>query len=150
MQLSAIDRKILNCIQEDIPIDSEMFKILSDQLDIEQQELLKRIKRFKQEGIIRSFNARLNHRKLGFKSTLLGMRVATDQLDSIVKELVSYREVTHCYLREGEYNLWAVFLCLNQEELDNFVRKLTKQLGAENIQNLITKKQFKLRTRLKI
>lgn len=149
MFLSAIDRKILNFIQEDIPLDPEPFKILSKRLNLDQHEILERIKRLKDKGIIRSFAARLNHKKLGFKSTLLGMKVPLDKLDSIANELTLYPEVTHCYLREGEYNLWAVFL-YKDGKIDQALNKLTKQVGKENILNLRTKKKFKLRTRLEI
>lgn len=149
MRLSAIDRKILNYIQEDIPLSPKPFKKIAGQLNMEEGDIIKRIKQLKDEGIIRSFAAGLNHRKLGFKSTLLGIKVSSDKLDSIVKEVTIYPEVTHCYLRKGEHNLWLVFLCKNGK-MSRFINKLTSRVGKGNILNLTTKKQFKLRTRLKI
>src|SRR3989338_4667947 len=146
VELSAIDRKILNCIQEDIPLRPEPFKILSKKIKIEEKKLLDRIRLLKDRGVICRFAAGINHRKLGFRSTLLGMKVSMDKLDAIVKEIVVYPEVTHCYLREGEYNLWIVFICPEKGELDSFLNILAKRIGRRNILNLRTKRQFKLKT----
>lgn len=149
MRLSAIDRKILNLIQEDIPFSPEPFKILSKRLRINEEEFLQRLKRLKDRGIIRNFGARLNHKKLGYESSLIALRVPSSQVESIARRITDYPEVTHCYLREGEYNLWLVFLSLNKK-LSDFLNRLAEEVGRENILNLPTKKQFKLRTTLKI
>lgn len=148
MYLSALERKILNCIQEDIPLTSEPFKILSGQLGIKEEEFLERIRQLKGKGIIRNFAAHLNHRRLGFKSTLVGLRVPASQVEVIAKKIIRYPEVTHCYLRQGEYNLWLVFICSNTKKLRRFVSQLTKQMGSENVLNLATKRQLKLKTSL--
>lgn len=149
MRLSAIDRKILNLIQEDIPFSPEPFKILSKRVRINEEEFLQRLKRLKDRGIIRNFGARLNHKKLGYESSLIALRVPSSQVESIARRITDYPEVTHCYLREGEYNLWLVFLSLNKK-LSDFLNRLAEEVGRENILNLPTKKQFKLRTTLKI
>ena len=150
MHLSALERKILNLIQKDIPLTHEPFKILSKKLGMKEDEFLESLKRLRKRGIIRSLAARLDHRKLGFKSSLIALKVPLDKLESIAKKIIDYPEVTHCYQRKNEYNLWVVFLSLKKERLSQFLKKLTKQIGRENILNLPTKRQFKLKTRLKI
>ena len=150
MRLSAIDRKILNCIQEDIPLTPEPFKVLAERLGLEERELLQRVRLLKKRKIIRRFAAGINHRKLGFRSTLLGIKVPMDKLDSMVRRIIVYPEVTHCYLREGEHNLWIVFICPEKEKLDSFLNILAKRIGRRNILNLRTKRQFKLKTVLKV
>lgn len=149
MRLSAIERKILNCLQENIPVTTQPFKILADRLGIEERELLDYIRKLKNKGIIRSFAAGLNHRKLGFKSSLVALRVPDKELADISGELIKYNEVTHCYLRKGEYNLWVVFIYKNgmmKKALD----KLAERIGRDNILNLTTRKQFKLKTTIKL
>src|SRR3989338_7291315 len=149
MYLSAIDRKILNCIQEDIPLHRQPFKILSKRVGIKEEEFLQCLSRLMRQGIIRSFSARLNHRRLNFKSTLLGIRVPKGKLRPLVKKITAYPEVTHCYLRQGKYNLWSVFLYKNGR-LQKLIQELSKEVGSKNILNLTTKKKFKLETRLEI
>lgn len=112
-------------------------------------ELLKRTKELKSKGIIRSFAAHLNHRKLGFKSTLIAFRVPGDKLETFAKRVASYLEVTHCYEREGDYNLWTVFIYKNGR-LKKILEDIRKEIGEDNILTLPTKRQFKLKTRIKV
>lgn len=149
MQLSAIERKILNCLQEDIPLSPAPFKILSKKIGIKERDLLKKIKELKTRGIIRSYASFLNHRALGFRSTLLALKVPQEEIEDIAAKLIKYTEVTHCYLREGEFNLWAVFL-YKDGMFKNIMHKIAKQIGKESIMNLKTIKQYKLKTRLKV
>ncbi|MCQ9208489.1 MAG: Lrp/AsnC family transcriptional regulator [Omnitrophica bacterium] len=150
MRLSALDRKILNCIQQDIPLASEPFKILSNKLGIKEDELLCRIKDLKQRGIIRTFCAGINHRRLGFASSLIALKLPANRVEAVAKEIVKYQEITHCFLREGEYNLWMVFLSPQKQNLKRFFNKMVKKIGKENVLSLPTRKKFKLRNLLKI
>ncbi len=149
MRLSTLERKILNCVQQDIPLTDQPFKILADRLGIEEGELLGYIRNLKDKGIIRSFAAGLNHRKLGFKSSLVALKIPEDKSNEIAKGLIKYNEVTHCYLREGEYNLWVVFIYKNGT-LKEVLDKLAKRIGRDNILSLPTRKQFKLKTTIRL
>ncbi|WP_242848949.1 Lrp/AsnC family transcriptional regulator [Syntrophomonas palmitatica] len=53
INLTAIDRKILNLLQQSFPISSQPYAWLAKQLDITETELLERIAIMKKAGIIR-------------------------------------------------------------------------------------------------
>lgn len=150
MCLSALECKILNNIQRDLPFLPQPFKVLSNQLGIKEEILVQMLKRLKEKGIIRNFAISLNHTKLGFRSSLVGLRVSSNKIESLANDITSYPEVTHCFLRRGDYNLWSVFIYSKKERLQHFLDKLAKRVGKENVLNLPTKKKFKLDTRLKI
>ena len=147
MRLSAVDRKILALIQEEIPLVARPFKVMADKIGIEEKELLEKIAEFKSKGFLRNFHAGLNHAKLGFKSTLLAMKVPDEKMGNLVKEIVRYDEITHCFLRDNEYNLWVVFIYRN-DALTKFLEKISAKIGKDNILNLKTLKKFKLNTKL--
>ena len=149
MRLSALERKILNCIQQDFPLESKPFEILSKQIGIKEGELLEKIKQLKERGIIRSFSVGISHRKLGFKSSLVALKVPSKRIEDIAKKIIQHQEVTHCFLREGEFNLWTVLIYKNKM-LTNFLNKMAKEVGKENILNFKTLRQYKLKTRLEI
>lgn len=149
MRLSTLDRKILNLIQEEILPSSQLFKTMAEKIGITEEKLLAKIREFKEKGIIRAYSARLNHRKLGFESTLIALRVGDNDIDSMADYLTQQREVTHCYLRQGQFNLWFVFL-YKDGQLREVLNKISQQIGRKNILNLKTIKKFKLQTRLKI
>lgn len=150
MRLSAINRDILNLIQEDIPLVSNPWEVLAKKLGISEEEFIKNVKDMKEEGIIRTFGAGLSHKNLGFTGTLVSVKIDTDKVDEIAENLSKHTEVTHCYLREGEFNLYFVLICPNEEKMKEFLERLAEKVGRENIKNLVTKKQYKLKTRFKI
>lgn len=150
MSLSEIDRKILNSIQEDIPLVPEPFKVLSSELGIDENEFIEHIKKLKEDGIIRTYSAGVNYRNIGYKGSLIAARVTDEELEELADKLVKMEEVTHCYLREGEFNLYFVLICKDQERMDEILEDISNGIGKENILNLVTKKQFKLRNRFKL
>lgn len=149
MRLSTVDKKILNLIQEDIPLVSTPFEEIAKKVGITEKELLKKIRALKRKHIIRSYSAGLNHRLLGFKSTLIGLRLDQRRLAEIVEKVIDFPEVTHCYQREGEFNLWVVFV-YKDGEFEGFIKRMIHEVGKDNVLNLKTKRQYKLNTRLKI
>lgn len=150
LQLSAIDCKILNCVQEEIPLESEPFKILSKRVGIEESEFIQRVKELKDQGIIRKYAAGLSHRNLGYKGTLIALKIKLDEIDAVAAKLVAFQEITHCYQRVGEFNLYFVLICSTEEKQKIFLEKLAKDVGQENIKNLKTIKQYKLKTDFRI
>lgn len=150
MHLSATERKILNCVQEDIPLCSQPFKVLSESLGMEEEELLEGIKLLQEKGIIRRFAAGVNHKKLGFVSSLIALRIPEEDVEAVAGEIIKYKEVTHCYLRTGSYNLWLVFISSESSKLTDFIESVIARFGKDNVLNLSTRKQFKLKTNISI
>lgn len=149
MRLSAVERKVLNYIQLDLPLSQRPFKALAQKIGVSEENLLKKISELKGKGLIRDFAARVNHKKLGYKSTLVGLRVTEGSLEGVAKEIIVYPEVTHCFKRRGEYNLWAIFI-YKDGRLKEMLDKIADSVGRENILNLKTIKKFKLKTELKV
>lgn len=149
MRLSAIDRRILNTIQENIPFSARPFEALAEKAGIGEAYLLKKLTELKKKGLIKDYAARINHKKLGYKSTLVGLKAPADMLERIAKEIIIYPEVTHCFQRKGEYNLWVVFIYKNRR-LESILRKIAKSVVRRDILNLKTVRKFKLKTRLEV
>ena len=73
--MDAIDRKLLNLIQEDFPMTASPFANVALRLGIGEADALDRIGRLKAKGIIRRIGAVFDLRKMGFVSTLCAARV---------------------------------------------------------------------------
>jgi DNA-binding Lrp family transcriptional regulator len=69
------DRAILNRIQSDFPITSRPYRTISEELGLPENEVLKRILRLKESGIIRRIGGNFKPEKLGFVSTLCAAKV---------------------------------------------------------------------------
>ncbi len=149
MRLSAVEKKVLNAIQEVIPFTPRPFEALAGRIGITEQKFIETMQALKDKKILRDYSARLNHRELGFKSTLFGLRVPPDRIAAAVSAIVPFREVTHCFRRDGAYNIWVAFIFRGSRDKD-FLRKMTPIIGKGNVINLKTVKKFKLMTRLEV
>ena len=104
--MDTIDKKLLNLMQNEIPIDKRPFKILGEKLLITENEVLKRVNKLKNEGIIRRIGGIFNSRKIGYTSTLCAAKVPENKIEEVAACINEYDEVTHNYIREDEYNMW--------------------------------------------
>ena len=80
-----LDRKLLNEIQIGFPIAQRPFRDLGVRLDCSEDEILRRIKRLKKQGIIRRIGGNFDSRRLGFTTTLCAAKVADDKISRFVE-----------------------------------------------------------------
>ena len=140
-----IDEKLLNLIQNEIPMDRRPFQILSKKLYIDEVEVIERINKLKEEGIIRRIGGIFNSKKLGYTSTLCAARVPYYRIDEVAEYINGYDEVTHNYIREGRYNMWFTVIAFSEEKLSNILRDIKINAGLKEIMNLPSTKVFKIK-----
>jgi DNA-binding Lrp family transcriptional regulator len=138
------DKKILNIIQTGFPVDAQPFKVLGKQIGISEDEALERIKKLKDNGVVRRIGAVFDTKKLGFASTLCAARVAQEKLEEFVEVVNSYSGVTHNYRRNHEYNTWFTFIAPTEEEIEGFLSEIRKKTGVEEIISMPVKRRFKI------
>lgn len=144
MIMDTIDRKILNIIQKDFPVVAEPFKAVAEKLGISEDEVLRRIKNLKDDGIIRRIGAVFNAQKLGFVSTLCAARVPEDKLNTFIELVNSYAGVTHNYRRSHEYNVWFTFIASDKETLKKSLTEIRNRTGITDIISMRAARTFKI------
>jgi DNA-binding Lrp family transcriptional regulator len=142
--MDSIDKKILNIIQKDFPIVAEPFKMVAEKLGLTEDEVLERIARMKQEGIIRRIGAVFNSKKMGFVSILSAARVPEDKLKDFVEVVNSYVGVTHNYRRNHEYNVWFTFIASDEEMLKKSLAEIRERTGISDIISMSASQTFKI------
>lgn len=144
-QLTEIERKILNLIQEDFPISSRPYLVLAKALGLKEKEVLETVKSLKERGFIRRIGPVLERKNLKLFSYLCAVSVEGEKLDQIVKEINRHKGVTHNYERDGDPNLWFTITGETKEELDSFLDGLEKSYGVK-IHRFPEKRVFKIKT----
>ncbi|HYA15215.1 MAG TPA: AsnC family transcriptional regulator [Syntrophales bacterium] len=142
--MDSIDKKILNIIQKEFPVVAEPFKAIAEKVGLNEDEVLRRIKNLKEEGIIRRIGAVFDTRKLGFVSTLCAARVPENQLRDFVEVVNSYDGVTHNYRRNHEYNVWFTFIAPDEETLTQSLAEIKDRTGITNIISMRAVRTFKI------
>lgn len=148
--MDAIDRKLLNLIQEDFPLAAAPFAEVAARLGIGEAEVLDRVGRLKEQGIIRRIGAVFDLRKLGFVSTLCAARVPEEKVAAFVGTVNACPGVTHNYRREHEYNVWFTLIAPGEEELSDLLADIKAKTGIDDILSLRAVRTFKINARFEM
>ncbi|MDI6639788.1 MAG: AsnC family transcriptional regulator [Methanocellales archaeon] len=145
MRLDSIDKNLLNVLQDELPLVSRPFEELGKGLGISEEDVISRVKRLLEEGVIRRIGPIIDIKKLGGVSTLVAMSVPSERVDETAAMINEYPEVTHNYLRSHRYNVWFTISASSKERLEEILGEI-KKLGYELI-DLPATKMFKIRVK---
>ena len=143
--LDEIDRGLLNRIQTDFPIESRPYKVLAEQFGLTEDQVIGRIERLRENGVIRRIGGNFPAKKMGYTSTLCAARVPEDKFDNFVKVVNKYSEVTHNYRRNHDFNVWFTFIAPSMEEIEKNLADIAQATGVDEIYNLPADKLFKIK-----
>lgn len=146
--MDTIDKKLLNLMQNEIPIDKRPFKTLGEKLMLTENDVLKRVKKLKDDGIIRRIGGIFNSRRMGYTSTLCAAKVSENKIEEVAACINDYYEVTHNYIREDEYNMWFTVITHSEESLNNILEEIKRKTALDEIISLPSIKLFKVKVAL--
>ena len=150
MELDDIDKKILVELQGDLPVVKRPFKEIVDSVAISEDKFFTRVKRLQKEDIIRKFGLRIDSEKVGFKSTLIAMKVVPERLEETADRLSGYDFVTHNYARDHEYNLWFTVIERDESALRKAIERIEREVEYDDMLNLPVRRKFKIDVRFDI
>ncbi|HIE16884.1 MAG TPA: Lrp/AsnC family transcriptional regulator [Dehalococcoidia bacterium] len=145
MKLDNIDRNLLSIIQSGFPLTPKPFAILGQQLGISSNDIICRSKRLKEEGVIRQIGPVFNPQRLGYHTTLVALKVATERVDAASQIMSTHPMVSHCYQRNHDFNLWFTLALHQDEDMNKEVYRLSCAIRAEATAILPAVKVFKIR-----
>lgn len=139
------DRAIINAIQSAFPITARPYQELAERLDLSEANVLARVRRLKEAGIIRRIGGNFNSSRLNFTSTLCAAKVPEEDIDRFVEVVNRYAGVTHNYLRDHAYNIWFTFIAPSMAHIEDALREISRETGVGNICNLPAVRMFKIK-----
>jgi DNA-binding Lrp family transcriptional regulator len=138
------DRQLLNLIQTRFPLVSRPYRELGQLLGESELEVIERVRRLRSERIIRQISAIFDTKALGYKSSLVAMRVPSERLGEAARIINEHPGVSHNYERNHEYNLWFTIAVPPSSDLEATVQRLHELAGAETTRVMYTLKLFKI------
>ena len=142
--LDQIDKRILDVIQSDFPLESRPYAVIGEKCGVTEAEALARVRAMKERRLIRRMGANFQSAKLGFRSTLCAAKVPDDAMDTFVAEVNRHVGVTHNYLRNHEYNIWFTCIGPSWDSVCATLVEITEKTGIP-ILNLPATKLFKIK-----
>jgi DNA-binding Lrp family transcriptional regulator len=147
-ELDNIDKQILNDIQWTFPLVDRPFLELVKKYHITEDEIIHRIKKLKETGIIRQISAIFDTRKLGYKSALVAFAVDKNKIDEVANEINKHPGVSHNYERNHEYNVWFTLAVPPDGDMKADLDKMASLDGVLKYRVLPTLKMFKIGVKL--
>ncbi|MDY0375261.1 MAG: AsnC family transcriptional regulator [Desulfobacterium sp.] len=148
--MDAVDKKIINRIQDLFPIEQRPFRIIAQELGLEEADVISRVKQLKEKGIIRRIGGNFSPDKLGFFSTLCAASVAEEKIELFTRTVNAYPGVTHNYMRDHSYNVWFTFIAPEWAIIEENLKKISQDTGVEDILNLPATHMFKISAKFKV
>jgi DNA-binding Lrp family transcriptional regulator len=128
--LDAVDAALVDEYQSGFPVVERPFRVVAEELGIEEEAALDRVRRLRDRGVFRRFGAVLNPPVIG-SSTLAAVSAPEDRFEAVAEVINGYRQVNHNYRRDHEWNIWFVVTAASREKRDAILAEIEAETGCE-------------------
>jgi DNA-binding Lrp family transcriptional regulator len=138
-QLDEVDLKIMRATQSGLPLTPLPYHAVADRLGLTADEVIERMRRMQELGVIRRIGAVPNHYKLGYRfNGMTVWNVPDEKIDELGQKIGNLDFVSHCYHRPRHlplwpYNLFAMVHGKSQDDVDRQIGKIADILGENNL-----------------
>ncbi|SBT04961.1 Protein NirH [Candidatus Accumulibacter aalborgensis] len=135
--VDAVDRRLVLATQSGLPLVSRPYHQLAEQLGMAPEEVLSRLTRMLENGVIRRIGAVPNHYAIGYTANGMSVWDVPDaRVDALGASVGGLDFVTHCYHRprqppEWPYNLFAMVHGSSRAEVLAKVAEIAGLLGSD-------------------
>ena len=143
------DRRLVNRLQEGLPVSRRPFDEIADTLGLSVDALLERIQRLLDDKVLTRFGPMFNAENLGGALSLCAMQVPRDRYDEVAQQVNVFPEVAHNYERDHSLNMWFV-LATERAEQDAAVITAIEQATACKVYDLPKQEEFYIGLKLAV
>jgi siroheme decarboxylase len=150
--LDEADKRLMNMLQSNFPLDSEPFALVAAAAELELDDVLTRTQRLLDGRIIREITPIFDTRALGYESMLVAAKVDADNPQRAAQAVNAHPGVSHNYLRTHDFNLWFTIATPPDSKLGlrGTLDALMEETGAESMRELPTLTLFKINMNLEM
>ncbi len=127
--LDALDRAIINTLQGGFPLVDNPYADVAARLGTSESELLSRIDKLLERGVLSRFGPMYHAERLGGALTLAAMKVASADFDRVAAQVNAHPEVAHNYAREHEFNMWFVLATESPARISEVIAEIENATG---------------------
>ncbi|HET9699888.1 MAG TPA: AsnC family transcriptional regulator [Burkholderiales bacterium] len=133
--LDETDRRIVVATQGGLPLVPRPYHAVAERLGLPAEEVMARLRRMLEQGIIRRIGAVPNHYAIGYRANGMSVWDVPDEaVDTLGARVGALEFVSHCYRRprrlpDWPYNLFAMVHGRSREEVEAKVARIAVLLG---------------------
>ncbi len=127
--MEALDKAIINELQQGLPVCERPYAAVAEQLDTDEQTLLTRLSVLLDQGYLSRFGPMYNAERLGGALTLAAMSVPDARFGEVTDVVDAYPEVAHNYRRDHALNMWFVLATETPERVAEVIGEIERTTG---------------------
>lgn len=147
--LDAVDRRLINRLQDGLPLVARPFAVVAEALGITEGDLLYRLERLCEAGVLSRCGPMYHAERLGGGLTLAALAVPECDYDEVVETVNAFPEVAHNYRREHELNMWFVLATETPERIAETIAGIEAATGLP-VFNMPKEEEFHVRLHLPV
>jgi DNA-binding Lrp family transcriptional regulator len=152
MILDKRDRQLLALLAQGLPLCPRPYAQLGDSLALSESEVLERIARLQQAGLIKRLGVIVKHARLGYKANaMIVWQVPESAITALGEKISQFSFVTLCYQRpaypQWNYNLYCMIHGKDRETVLSQLAQLNSECALQHLpqQILFSRRCFKQR-----
>lgn len=136
--IDAIDRRIIVATQNGLPLSPRPYHKIAADLEMFPHEVMERLQRMQESGVIRRIAAVPNHYALGYVANGMTVwNVPDEHISELGPKVGALDFVSHCYRRprhlpDWPYNLFAMVHGRDRSEVVEMVNHIAEVLGEHD------------------
>ena len=139
-----VEQELLNLIQSEFPLVEEPYEAIAERLGTSEEHIMELMTDLKKRNVVRQVSSIYDTRRLGYKSSLVAMKLNDEDLDRGAQIINEHPGVSHNYGRTGDFNLWFTVAVAPGVSIDDTVDQMGKETGALGWRMLPTIQFFKI------
>ena len=149
--LDALDRQIIVATQEGLPRVARPYHAIAEILGVSAEEVMMRLRRMLDVGVVRRIGAVPNHYALGYRANGMSVwDVPDENVTELGRKIGELDFVSHCYHRprhqpEWPYNLFAMIHGKSRDEVLSQLERMIDHCGLQSLAHevLFSRRRFK-------
>lgn len=127
--LTALERRIINALQEDFPLCDEPYKTVAARLGVTEDELLGLLQSLLARRILTRFGPMFQVERMGGRFVLAALAVPEERFAEVTAQVNEFVEVAHNYRREHALNMWFVIAAESAAAVDETIARIEAVTG---------------------
>jgi DNA-binding Lrp family transcriptional regulator len=153
MELSALDRRLIDAVQDGLPLVPRPFAAIGRELGLAEDQVIEALRGLLEAGVIKRMGIVVRHHELGYRANAMVVWDVPDaQVGDVGKKLASLPFVTLCYRRprrlpDWPYNLFCMIHGRDRASAEAQIERATLAAGLGKMPRavLFSRRRFKQR-----
>jgi DNA-binding Lrp family transcriptional regulator len=141
------DRRIVNALQEGLPLCERPFAEAAGALGLSEHELISRVESLLERRILSRFGPLFDAERLGGAFSLCAMSVPAEDFERVAALVNAHPEVAHNYERDHRFNMWFVLATDSVSRISQVISMIESETGLP-VLNLPREEEYYVGMRL--